>query len=361
MSANRAISFFRGKLRYIQLLRPRNIAIVGSINTNNTGDNAIVMSLFEFLEAEYKITAHLYGWDNKLIKGYKNILVCGGDILHDRKSSNLSKIEKLVFNNNSVSFIGVGCPGYYGMNSSNHISLLRKSNQLIVRDSLSYDRLKKFGFQNLIQSFDNAFCFNVNHDLLNPSKKSKHHIIGASIKSYSSSTLSNPRWTAEKFKVEEREGYETLSLNEYVNRYHEVLGILRKQGNRVRIISMTKEDEVFAKKYFSDYEIVDYKKDPKKLLKEISEMDKMFCTRYHSFIFSLLLRKPLTGYAYSDKIDALCSHFGMNEVINRYTWNDRDEVLSEFHFNNDYTETLIETIEFSRNIFKTLIKGLNEN
>lgn len=318
------------RLRGYNLPWEKEVAILGSVNTLNTGDLAIVKSVKKFILKHTGKDAKVLSWRHFDVKGFSHIIVCGGDVLHDRDRSNLKKLKTLLENNNKVSFLGVGVPGFYLTPKETVFQVLSKAHRIIVRDEVSYKRLLAIGLENVVSSFDNAFLLaGLNNKANHKEDQHKLNKVGVSIKTYTSAQR-NSIWTQEKQKITKKyysKNIQQLSLEDYINNYQKVIDQLKSQNLEINIIPFTKEDELFCKKYFNDLSMLPYTKNYFKLLKSVSLFGKIFFTRYHSFVFALVSGCSINGFAYADKLDNLLSAVNIESTINREDWLMRDLTL----------------------------------
>lgn len=334
-------------VRYVcNTLGPKDIALIGSINTLNIGDIVINKVVRNYIETSTRHTVHQYSWRTKNINKYKHILICGGDILHDRNPKNLVRFENLMNNNYQVSFIGVGCPGFFVTEKDQIFSILSKAKIILVRDELSYKRLISFGLKNVVQSYDNAFLLDVSKLPKKNAHKSPRKI-GISIKSYQSASA-NELWTTNKSR-DEGINRKISTQETYIKCYSNIIDRLCDNGYEVTIVPFTLDDEQFGRKNFPHVKTIKFSKNEKRFFRLFIEFDSFFFTRYHSAIFSLLTGKLLCGFCYADKLDELVREFDIKSTLNRKQWSN----MKITHFELTKPDNL--SIEHAR---KTVEAGL---
>jgi len=302
----------------------RKVAIIGSLNTLNTGDIAIMSVVRDYIKESTGIKPVMLSWRYCNTNNFDSIIICGGDVLHDRTPANFSKLKAVLRHTKNVVFLGVGVPGFYLTPKEQVYKLLSKANKIIVRDKTSGDRLRTFGLNNVIDSFDNAFLL-YNDSEKRDSDRKERKTIGINIKEYKSVGL-NDKWTKNKLRSEGNSliSREQLSLSEYLKNYIGIITHYKNLGWNIVLLSFTYNDELFVKTHFgSEFHIIPFTKNFENLKRTIRGLDGVFCTRYHSLVFSLLENKPVCGYAYSDKVDNLCQYLNLDNFINREEWNNR--------------------------------------
>jgi polysaccharide pyruvyl transferase WcaK-like protein len=302
----------------------KDVAILGSINTLNTGDIAIIKSVQRIIKEQIGKQAKLLSWRHYKVSGFKHIVICGGDVLHDRSKGNLERIKLLLANNKKVTFLGVGVPGFYLTDPLVVKQILSRAHSIVVRDFTSFNRLKELGLSNIVSSFDNAFLL---HSPISVVKEiSDINIVGISIKSFTS-VIPNNSWTQAKKKKEFNSNKisSKITLAGYIENYKGVIRNLELLGLKCRIICFTYEDEVFAKTYFKNIDCQIFTTKHLQLLQSLDHINYMFFTRYHSLVFALLQNKAVCGFAYADKVENLLSIIENNDFISRSQWHQNEE------------------------------------
>lgn len=317
--------------------------LVGSIGKYNVGDDAILIAFLKRLETQSNSSynAYIATKNDYLLKsliGLKNVkadiafgiqllisfiksryvLLCGGDYLDDFGSlsyrlrsfillfsiafiSKISKKNFLIINN------GFRAKSHLGLSFERII--LSLVNYVSVRDSSSYNLFYKY--KAITKGFDTAVLWaSVASEFNNSTNKPTCSLkkIGLSITPFFSNFFSNPAKDLQIAREFANSLDEIISNNPFIELTFFAFGTGKKTGDQNLIKRVT---ESLDSKNKDKFKIILYNGDIHRFLKEISQMDIMVCCKYHSILFSYILRKPMVVINYHPKNLALSNEIGL--------------------------------------------------
>lgn len=286
---------------FIKLLLSRStVAIHGSYFTTNVGDRAIGMVLKEELKRR--------GISSTLVSRFcshplrRNIVVGGGGVIHNHYYGNIELRTAFVEKGNCVMYIGVGCPGFINILSSdkNRLRKIEQADYVSVRDVRSKQVLMKEIDVDPEVLACPAWLFDRH---LQASDFSIRNMI---FRGYFN-LMYRPRRSAQLMSGRKKIG---VVLNRHFDPAHlpTIKTMLERLSSEcsLYLIPFVGEDLEFFRDQLSDVPMTCLKlRGPVATYKALLDMDRVIATRYHSAIFSLLAGKPVMILAYSEKVVSL--------------------------------------------------------
>jgi polysaccharide pyruvyl transferase WcaK-like protein len=326
------------RLRSLRNIGKYDITIIGSYNTLNAGDKILCdAAAYFFLEKGYKVNIQ----SKRKIISFKSkyVIVCGGDILHDNNFKIMKWLNKILYLNKKVIFLGVGVPGFYLTSDKEVFELLNKADYIVTRDEKSFLRLKEFDLKNLFNGLDNAFLIK---DLLKKDIQTDKDEVILNIKEFASASLSS-KWI-------EKKGNQPAKKSDYLKFISAIIDYYRSRGHlKICALPMTIDDEIFIRRYFKDKVdyIYKYTGDFNKISSMISSAKEVFSTRYHFHLLSLINKKTIICYAYADKVEnindeiASFKYITTGDIINFGKINFNDYLNNYSEYENGFEEYMI--------------------
>lgn len=242
--------------------------------------------------------------DELFLNNMDAMLIVGGDLFWDYGdySPFLKIIQKIKGNSGWVAILGISLFEKYSEKTSEDLkALFSITDFTVVRDKESFLQVKKMVPEaNVILSTDMAFtikCTQMKHSSM------QKGLLGISVRK------KVPRKTEEKYMqycteiakiaVEYLEKSENNSISFFAF----------STGNSDDRVVVKDIVEKCPKKYKNRIRCISFDKDVEGYIKELQKCEKLLCTRYHSLVFALILKKPFVPVIYEEKMNRL-----LNEI-----------------------------------------------
>jgi polysaccharide pyruvyl transferase WcaK-like protein len=320
-----------------------NLLVVGNIGVFNAGDDAILVAFLKWLNEQPDYTYDVYISNKsdyliselkalhrvkvRLVFGFRLlrtflssrvVLICGGDYLDDFGSLTTRLREfVLLFSLALVSkvwlkkFLMVN----NGIRANSHLGLsferlvLRLASCVSVRDEASYKSIHKY--KRVIKGFDTAVLWNSSVSNIIESKISSNKIkkIGMSITPFFSNFFSDSEKDSQFGKEVAKSLADLLSHNNDVEICLFAFCTSKEAGDQRLINNIV---EFLGSRFNDRVRLIAYNGDILNFLKKLSYMDIMICCKYHSILFSYVLKKPMLVIKYHPKSLALAIEIGLS-------------------------------------------------
>jgi polysaccharide pyruvyl transferase WcaK-like protein len=275
---------------------PHDVGVQGSYHTGNIGDRALGEIFKSDLENNgYK--TYSFG-KNHQDSNAPNRILGGGGVLHDwYGTDHLRRRLNYVSSGERGFIIGVGAPGFHSEKARTLISETLPDLDLItVRDQRAKDNITAVCDINITVTacpvflYDDPDCPVSNKTGVNfrPYFDKKEDMSDEVLRNYF--------------------GYE--DLNGATERYIANAQNICDQIENPIFIPFQSGDEEFARKHL-DIPIFEYTFSVKETLNQVSRMERMVTTRYHSLIFAAICGKPVLPLAYEPKVEAIADRLNV--------------------------------------------------
>ncbi|MDG5821295.1 polysaccharide pyruvyl transferase family protein [Natronococcus sp. A-GB7] len=275
---------------YLAAKLPHEVGVQGSYSTGNIGDLAIGTAIRAWLNDE-DITSRLYT-KRMCSTSASTTILGGGGVIHDSPPSDLER--RLSFLNENSVFLGVGANPISNEKSQQLLSeALDKANLITTRDQRSTDVLQRYTDSEVITTACPALT------LQRPDAEIK----------YKTGINFRPGFFREKYAEYHKDRLNlnessSITLGELDEEYIKICQETIDQVADPVFIPFTIEDERFAREHL-DIDVKRYEYSASKALKDVAEVKKMICTRYHSLVFSIICNIPSVAIAYAPKVEEL--------------------------------------------------------
>lgn len=312
----------------------------GSYASRNIGDRAIGHILKDQLEKRYNAECLLDGYYNiEDAKEYDILIMGGGGIVHDCYKGNLEKRLRAFGTAKYNVVMGVGAPVIRFWRSGKNLEILNSADLITVRDIQSKILLEKYVNKEIHVTACPTFLMTTDIPTQYEEKKIR---CGLNLREWITSGVAR--------------GYSSMHkgtknhFDRFIENVHLLLKDLQDKVDEIYFIPFHKSDLKFGKEYFKDLNIVFL---PVQGIQEtldcVASMDKMISMRYHSLIYSLIVKVPsLFALDYARKTHDMVNEFN----INSYNFYDSRSII-KFDFLEDSTKI--------RNIFDALYERANNN
>jgi len=267
---------------------PHEVGVQGSYETGNIGDRALGEQFKSRFQQEGYQT-RLFGRRTTTSNASTRVLG-GGGVLHDwYGTEHLEKRLKYVNSGEKKLILGVGVPGFKSERARSLASqILPKMDVITVRDERSKSNIEAVCDADVTVTADPVFLYD-------DPKAETIGRTGVNFRPYfdEKDDMSDDV-LKEYFEYDDIEG----ATAAYIDNAQQIC----QQVEDPIFIPFTPGDEEFAQK-FLDIPIIDYEFSVQKTLKQVSEMERMVATRYHSLIFAGICGKPVLPIAYEPKVE----------------------------------------------------------
>lgn len=321
-----------------------NLLVVGNNGVLNVGDDAILVAFIKWLNeqpndthsayictgSDYLLTELKGLWKVKvrMVFGFRLfraflsshvVLICGGDYLDDFGSLS-TRLREFALMFSLALFSKVCLKKFLMVNNSiranSHLGLsferlvLRLASCVSVRDEASYKSIKKY--TRVIMGFDTAVLWNSSVSSFVESKissNSKIRKIGLSISPFFSNFFSASEKDDQFTKEVTKSLAEILSNKNDVEIYLIAFCTSKEAGDQRLIDAIV---EVLGSRFGDRVKLIAYDGNILNFIKKLSYMDIMICCKYHSILFSYVLKKPMLVIKYHPKNLALATEIGLS-------------------------------------------------
>lgn len=294
----------------IIIFRP-DIAIHGSNYTTNVGDRTISLTLKYILKKE-KISSVIISRFSKA-PHVKSVIVAGGGILHNNYRHNLNYRTAMSDGKKEVYYVGIGSPGLksIGEYEKGLINKLLLAKYISVRDKTSFNHLSRVN-QRFIDKVRLRSCpsWLLTKDQLIADFSVRNFIFryyfNFRFNNFNSSNLLSQ--SKPNIGLVLNGHFDTDIIPVIIERI-----INLSKTNNLVFIPFVGEDLEFYQKIIHPLGIKSFwLSNPAKTFQHVLQMDKMIACRYHSLIFSLLAEKPVSIFAYEQKVVDLAEDLNLN-------------------------------------------------
>lgn len=238
------------------------------------------------------------------------MMIVGGDIFWDYGDYSvfLKKMRAIKEKNGWTAILGISLFERYSEKTQDDFrEMFSLADVIVVRDKETFIQLKKLVLDaNVILSTDMAFTYDAeNIRQMEPQKG----VLGVSVRK------KIPRNTEDKY-IQYCDG-----IAETVEEY-----LKESEKNSVTFLAlsagtfsdMTVVEEIInlcPEEYRSRMRYVSFKGDIDAYISEMQKCERMLCTRYHSLVFAMILKKPFVPIIYEEKMRRLLkeiAYYGLN-------------------------------------------------
>lgn len=315
----------------IKKRKKHDFGIQGSYETGNIGDKALGKQFrYQIQQAGYR--AETFNKDTNSSNA-PNRIIGGGGVLHDWYGVEHLKRRLDYANGGDQGFIiGVGVPGFQSTEARNMISkVLPQMNMITVRDEWSKKNIKDVCNVDVTVTACPVFLYE-DPDMETNGKT------GVNFRPYFDQPDKPDHVLSDYF------GY--TDLEDANNRYIENIKKICDSIDDPIFIPFHYKDEEFAREHL-DIPIHNYEFSVFETLKNVSEVERMVTTRYHSLVFAAICGKPVSTLAYEPKVEAVA------ERLSVPTYKPHKNISLDFH--------PISNIDNLRSAAKKNFEFLNEN
>lgn len=276
---------------------PHDAGVQGSYETGNIGDRALG-ELFNSQIGGWgyrtKLVPHTTGYSNA-----KYTILGGGGVLHDWYGTEHLATRLNYAESGEYGFIiGVGVPGFHSDEGRQLIrQVLPQIDLITVRDEWSKRNLKQVSDVECIVTACPAFCYS-------DPEVSGNGRTGVNFRPFFQQDDVTKEVLQRYFE------YGDINIAEAQKRYVENTRSICDQLDRPIFIPFHKNDIQFARKYL-DIEIASDTLSVQRTLENVSRVERMVTTRYHSLIFAAICRKDVLAVAYEPKVGRLADRLSV--------------------------------------------------
>lgn len=278
----------------VQHLRTPDIAIIGSVHRENTGDMALAKSVVSVLKSHgFHTGMQCFGKGplglQRWPKGSGRAIIAGGAIGREKLVRSLA--ERFQNDPERVALVGVS---FWSLNDLSKVSVefLRRVGYISCRNRQDSNRLENVGIGGVHFAFDNAFL------LPKASETHASRQLGVNVVS----------------RHMRRDGDRYIPTQDnpsfgpaYIRVMRAIIESYLQKGWHVKHVPFTKDDERFASYVFAGLDVShrSYTHRVKPVYSAVATCSRFIGTRYHAHIFALTSRVPLLSFSYAKKCSCL--------------------------------------------------------